>query len=242
MLAAIIRKEATLILRDLGTLAALFGLPLVFVAVFCSIRMGPGGELAYALAVPANAVLFGFLLALTVALSFVEERRSGTWRRLLASPARRRDVLAGKLAPYLVVGGMQFAVLFGASALLFELRVAGSTAALAATSGAIVICAVALGLAIAAVVTGERQVGGVGLLCLLVLGLVGGTMVPRVLMPPWLQTLGLATPHGWALDSYHAIVIDGAGLAEVAGPIAALLGFAALFAGIGLVGFRVDRS
>ena len=35
---------------------------------------------AFQLTVPGNAVLFGFFIALTCALGFAEERRSGTWR------------------------------------------------------------------------------------------------------------------------------------------------------------------
>ncbi len=196
----------------------------------------------FQLAVPGNAVLFGFFLALTVALSFTEERQSGVWRRLMAAPVSHAVVLIAKLVPYVLIGLVQLGFLFGLSHLAFDLQVDGSLVALAVLSLALVLCATSLGLLFAAVGRTAKQLGSVGSICLLVMGLVGGTMMPRPSMPAAMQSLGLATPHAWALDGYYALIVrDGAGLGDVAGSIAALLGFAAVFATIGVVRFRFDR-
>jgi ABC-2 type transport system permease protein len=192
--------------------------------------------------VPGNAVLFGFFLALQVALSFVEERRSGTWRRVLASPARRRWVLLAKLVPYVLVGLVQFAFLFGLGALAFGMEVRGSLAALVTLTVAVVLCAAALGLAIASLGGTEKQVGGIGSICLLVMGLIGGSMVPRMFMPELMRTLSLAVPHAWALDGYFdALVRPGTRLADVLPEVAALGGFTAAFAAFGALTFRFEK-
>ena len=52
-----------------------------------------GGATSFQLTVPGNAVLFGFFIALTVAMAFTGERRTGTWRRLLAAPVPRWTAL-----------------------------------------------------------------------------------------------------------------------------------------------------
>ena len=57
--------------------------------------------------VPGNAVLFGFFIAMTVAMSFASERHTGTWRRLLAAPVPRWKALLGKLVPYYLIGCVQ---------------------------------------------------------------------------------------------------------------------------------------
>ena len=41
---------------------------------------------------------------------------------------------------------------------------------------------------------------------ILILAAVGGSMVPRFLMPPWLQTLGWFTPHAWVIDAYQGLL------------------------------------
>ena len=100
---------------------------------------------AFQITVPGNAVLFGFYIALTVAMSFAGERRTGTWRRLLAAPVPRWKVMLATLVPYYVIGLLQLTFLFGLGAALFGMHVAGSVPALALLSMAVVACAVCLG-------------------------------------------------------------------------------------------------
>lgn len=216
-------------------------------AVLVERRAPPGkdvlsGVTGFQIAVPGNAVLFGFYLALTTALSFVEERRTGTWRRLLASPINRRAMLLAKLVPFFLVGLIQFAFLFGIGILGFGVRVAGSPVALVALVACTVLCATSLGLLIASLGGTEKQVGSIGSIAILVMGLLGGCMVPRVVMPPALQTVGLFVPHGWALDGFFDVLVrPGTSLADVAPSLAALVGFAAAFFALGGYLFRFER-
>ena len=192
--------------------------------------------------VPGNAVLFGFFLALTVGLSFAEERRLGTWRRLLAAPVSRATILLAKLVPYMLVGMLQLAFLFTIGIVAFGMTIGGSPVALVIFTAGVVICATALGLLMAAVGGSERTMGSLGSVTLLVMGLVGGCMVPRLVMPPIMRTIGLAVPHSWALDGYFELLVrDGAGLADVLPQLGVLLAFAALFAALGVWRFRFER-
>lgn len=196
----------------------------------------------FQITVPGNAVLFGFFLALTVGLSFSEERKTGTWRRLLAAPVPRAKILLAKLVPYVMVGLVQFAFLFGVGVVAFGMKIGGNPLALAALTAAVVVCAVSLGLLFAALGGSERSMGSIGSVSLLVMGLLGGCMVPRLVMPPLMRTIGLAVPHAWALDGYFELLVrDGAGFVDVLPQIGALLGFAALFATLGVWRFRFEK-
>jgi ABC-2 type transport system permease protein len=196
---------------------------------------------AFQVAVPANAVLFGFFLALTVAMAFATDRRTGAWRRLLAAPVSRRRALLASLVPYYLVGVTQLVFLFGTGALVFGMQIGGSLSALIALSLALVYCSVALGLLFASIGRSERQLGGIGSVVLLVMGIVGGCMVPRMLMPPFMKSLGLFVPHGWALDGYYEVLVrQGAGIAQVLPSIAALVGFGTVFATLGAARFKFE--
>ncbi len=200
------------------------------------------GITSFQVTVPGNGVLFGFFIALTVAMSFTEERRSGTWRRLLASPVSRRAALLAKLVPFVVIGLGQLGFLFGLGALLFDMKVAGSVLAMVLLSTAVVLCSTSLGLLMASLGGSEKQLGGVGSVTLLVMGLLGGCMVPRLVMPETMRTLGKVVPHSWALDGYYTLLVRaGTGVADVAPQIAALLAFAAAFAALGAWRFRFER-
>ncbi len=208
---------------------------------------GTGNPLAtitsFQVAVPGNAVLFGFFIALTVALAFTSERRSGTWRRLLAAPVARWRLLVAMLVPYFLIALVQLAFLFGVGALGFDMQVAGSPIALAAVSAAVAFCAVALGLLFSSLARSERQLGGIGSVTLLVMGMLGGCMVPRIVMPPVMQSLGLAVPHGWALDAYYAVLVrESTTLADVMPAIGALGAFGVGFLLLGLSLFRFEST
>src|SRR5690606_2681212 len=131
----------------------------------------------FQITVPGNAVLFGFFIALTVAMAFSADRRTGTWRRLLAAPIPRWKVLGATLVPYFVIGLCQLAFLFGVGVLVFGMQIAGSVLALVALSVAVVTCAVSLGLLFAALGGSEKQLGAIGSVVLLVMGVLGGCMV-----------------------------------------------------------------
>ena len=196
----------------------------------------------FQIAVPGNAVLFGFFIALQCALSFVEERKTGTWRRLLAAPGRRGLLLVAKLVPYFLVGLIQFACLFGLGIVAFGVHVAGSPVALVVLTVEVVACATALGLVIASLGGTEKQVGGIGSICLLVMGLLGGAMMPRVAMPESMQAVGLIVPHAWAIDGYFDVLVrPGTGLADIAPQLGALAAFTAAFLTFGVARFRFER-
>jgi ABC-2 type transport system permease protein len=197
---------------------------------------------SFQVTVPGNAVLFGFFIALTVAMALVGERKIGTWRRLLAAPVPRWKALLSTLVPYYLVGVLQLVFLFGIGVFAFGMQIAGSPVALVVLSLALVLCAVALGLLMAAIARTEKQLGGVGSVLLLVMGMLGGCMFPRLIMPPFMKQLGLAVPHGWALDGYYDVLVrEGTTLGSVAPSVLVLLAFATGFAGFGLALFRFER-
>ncbi len=196
---------------------------------------------SFQVTVPGNALLFSFFIAVTVALGFVEERRVGTFRRLLASPVSRPRVLLAKLVPYFLVGLVQMAFLFGVGIVGFGMAVAGSALALCALTAASVFCAVSLGLFIASFGGTEKQVGGFASLAVLVMGLIGGAMYPRALMPESMQTLGLLVPHGWGLDGYYDVLVRaGTTVGDIAPHICAMCAFGAAFAVFGALRFRFE--
>jgi len=211
------------------------------------VRTPPGLKVArddldsFQISVPGNAVLFIFFLAMSVALSFVEDRKSGAWRRLLAAPVSRPTLLLAKLVPYVLIGLLQMAVFFGVGIVVFGMGVGGSAAGLVAVTLAVVCCAVALGLMVASFGGSEKQVNGFTTIAVLVMALLGGCMFPRYFMPPGMKALGLFTPHAWALDAYYDLLIrQGTTLADVATPTLVLFGMGAVFAAVGCLRFRFE--
>ncbi len=190
--------------------------------------------------VPGYTIYGIFWIVSLLAGSVLQERREGTFRRLLVAPMSRAVMLAGKLVPYYIINLIQLAIMLGASSLLFGMSLGHSPAGLVAVSLAAAATATGLGVLISALARTEAQVGGLTILLLLTLSALGGCFVPRFIMPGWLRAIGLITPHAWALDAYQDLLVRGYGLLEVLPKVGGLAAFAVAFFGIGVWRFRFE--
>jgi ABC-2 type transport system permease protein len=191
---------------------------------------------SFQVSVPGNAVLFIFFLSSAIALSFVEDRRSGMWRRLHSLPVPAAALLIARLVPWFVIGMLQMLFLFGMAVLLFGMQISGSIPALFVLTAALVLAATTLGFLMASFGGTEKQVSAISTIVVLVMALLSGCMFPRFLMPLGLRQIGLAFPHGWALDGYKDILIrEGTTIADIAAPCLALLVMSAVFSLLALL-------
>jgi ABC-2 type transport system permease protein len=191
--------------------------------------------------------LFGvFFIASLVATSILEEKKMGSFRRLLAAPMSRATMLLGKLLPYLIVNLIQIALMFAVGVFLLpltglpRLELGQHPEGLILVSVCASLAANGLGLLLAALGKTVEQVGGLSSLLVVTMAAVGGVMVPRFVMPEFMQTLSLVSPHAWALSAYQDILVRGYGVVQILPACGALLLFAAAFFGIAVWKFKWD--
>jgi ABC-2 type transport system permease protein len=190
--------------------------------------------------VPGYTIYGIFWIVTLLGLSVLREKREGTFRRLLLAPMSRMVLLAGKLMPYYLINIVQIAIMLGVSSLLFKMSLGNSPMGLVLVSLTAAATATGLGVLVAALARTEAQIGGLTILVLLTLSAMGGCFVPRFIMPDWLRTVGLATPHAWALDAYQDLFVRGYGLFEVLPKVGVLAIFAVAFFAIGVWRFRFE--
>ncbi len=189
--------------------------------------------------VPGFAVLFIFLTAQITARSIYEEKKTGTFRRLLAAPLGKWSMLIGKLIPNFVVVVVQVVFLFAAGMFLLPLmgldalRLGNDLPALALLVLAVALCCTSLGILIAAIARTEAQIGGLAGLTLWVMAFLGGCFIPLFLVNESMATIGQITPHYWAVTGFYDLLTRGQGLPEVLDSILVLLGFSAVFFAVG---------
>jgi ABC-2 type transport system permease protein len=199
------------------------------------------GALRFQILVPSYTVTFAFFLVLTVGWMFVSERRQGTLIRLRAAPLTRGQLLLGKFLPALGVSLFQGVFLLLAAKLLFGLRFGSEPLWLLLVVIATAFAATGLAMLVASVARTETQVAVYGTLLVLVLAGIGGSMMPRDLMPETMRQISHVTPHAWALDAYQQLLLNpDPNLGIVAGACAALSGFGAAFLALAWWLMRVD--
>jgi ABC-2 type transport system permease protein len=163
-----------------------------------------GGTIAYYAG--AVTILFALFSAMHGALTLIEERRSGISDRIMAGRAGMGPVVTGKLLFLVAQGVAQAAAIFFTAQLVYAVPVAQHLPLWLATTVATAICSGGLALGMVAVCRTREQAQMLSTFVILILAAIGGSMVPRFLMPPWLQTLGWLTPHAWVIDAYQGLL------------------------------------
>lgn len=189
--------------------------------------------------VPAFTIFGVFFITLTLASSIMQEKREGTFQRILAAPLSKTALLVGKLLPYYLVNLVQIGLMFCVGVAVFGMKL-GHLPALIIVSLSLAAVANGLGLLVASLGKTEAQVNSLSVLLAVTLSALGGMMVPVFIMPDLMKTLSLFTPHAWALAGYHDVIIRGLGIKHVLKEMFVLLGFASFFFAIALWRFRFD--
>jgi ABC-2 type transport system permease protein len=191
--------------------------------------------------------LFGvFFIAQMLATSLLEEKKVGTFRRLLAAPMSRAALLLGKLMPFLIVNLVQIVLMFAVGVFIMplvdapKLELGSHPEALILISLAASLTATGLGLLIAALTKTAEQISGLGTLLVVTMAALGGVMVPRYIMPDFMRTIGMISPHAWALTAYQDVLVRGYDIAHILPEVGVLMGFAVMFFGVALWRFKWD--
>lgn len=184
-----------------------------------------------AYAAGAVALLFLLLSAVHGAVTLFEERESGILERIVTGPGTTVVLVNGKFLYLVVQGFVQVLVIFVVAWLVHGVDLPGHWWQWFLTTLAAAAAAAGLALAITAAFTTRQQAQTFANIAVLILSALGGSMVPRFLMPRVLQEIGWVTPNAWALEAYTSIFWRD----ETAAALMLPLGLLAISAILGLV-------
>jgi ABC-2 type transport system permease protein len=158
----------------------------------------------YAVGMSAMFILFGSMFG---AFSLIRERDEWTLPRMLMTPATRYDIVGGKMFGVFVVGLAQFAILY-----VFTTAIGvtwGDPMGVAVVAVPTVAAATGLSVLIAAVGKTVRAVSGIAQMIIQLMAALGGSFLPVVAFPLWLQPLHYGSVNGWAIDGWLAVMRGG---------------------------------
>lgn len=196
--------------------------------------------------VPGFTVLFVFLAAGATAISIYNEKKIGSFRRLLAAPLPKTSLLLGKMMPTFFIAVIQVSVIFLIGMFLMPLfglkglTLGEDPLAVVVIVIVMALCAAGLGVLIAAFARTEGQIGGGSAVLLWVMGALGGAFFPTFLLEGFLGQAGKAVPHYWAGKALYGVLARGQSLPDITTEIAVLLGFTLLFWLVGVGRFDFD--
>jgi ABC-2 type transport system permease protein len=186
--------------------------------------------------------LMGVVLTLTMivitGLAITRERERGTMENLLSMPTRPFEVLAGKIAPYALVGYVQVGLILLAARYLFHVPMAGSLGLLLAAAFVFIVANLAVGITFSTVARNQLQAVQMAFFFFLPSILLSGFMFPFRGMPGWAQVIGEALPLTHFLRVVRGILLKGNGLADVLPELWPIALFAAVALVVALARYR----
>jgi ABC-2 type transport system permease protein len=169
------------------------------------------------------------LTTLLTLISFVGERTSGTLFRLLASPLKESELVAGYAVAFGIIGIAQSAVLLSAAVILFHVTIVGDV--LLAFGVIALLALVSEGLGIMLSSFARREAQAIQFLPIVVLPafLLSGVFWPIQAIPEWLRPVSYVLPTTYAVEAVRSVILRGWGLDKIYPDVIALLIFAGVF-------------
>jgi ABC-2 type transport system permease protein len=201
-------------------------------------RFNPAGETRLNI-VPG---LMGTILTLTMliftALSVTREIERGTMESLLAMPIRPVEIMLGKIAPYVMVGALQSALILGAARVLFGVPIIGSLPLLVLLTMLFILANLSVGYTFSTIATNQLQAMQMSFFFFLPNILLSGFMFPFRGMPDWAQAVGEVLPLTHFLRIIRGIMLKGASFADLQTDVLAMGAFTLVAMGIAVARFR----
>lgn len=191
---------------------------------------------------PVLIGLFAFFFVFLIAgVSFLKERTSGTLERLLATPLRRWEIVAGYMAGFGIFTSLQAVLIAGYTIGVLGILMVGSFGYVLLIMLLLSIAALSFGTFLSAFANSEFQM----------IQFIPLVIVPQVFfsglfdldsMSPWLSWLAHITPLKYGADALRDVMIRGEGWSSIATDVYVLIALSLFFIAANVLALRKHRK
>ncbi len=198
--------------------------------------------------VPAWLVFSMFFIVIPLSNTFISERGQGTLMRLKSMNVSRFYLIIGKMVPYFLINAIQVIIMLAIG--VYAVPLCGGTALTLGDSpgGLILIAAsvsfsaISMALFIASIAGTTEQATTIGGVLNIIFGALGGLMVPRFVMPGFMQELAELSPMSWGLEGFLDIFLRNGGVMDVLSKSIALAVFGMVMLALAVILLRRRRE
>jgi ABC-2 type transport system permease protein len=201
-------------------------------------RYNPENIAAYNIVPGLLGIVLTLTLVMMTAIGVTRELERGTTESLLATPVQPLEVMIGKLAPFVIVGVLQAAVILVVARLLFDVPMEGGWFGLGLGVLLFIIGSLGLGFWLSTLARTQLQAMQMSVFYLLPSILLSGFISPFRGMPDWAQALGTIMPVTHFLRVVRGALLKGQDFADMAPSLVALTIFVLAVAALALARYR----
>jgi ABC-2 type transport system permease protein len=201
-------------------------------------RYNPEAITQYNIVPGLLGVILSITLVMMTALSVTREIERGTMESLLATPVEPIEVMVGKLAPYVLVGLVQTAVILLLARFLFRVPMQGGWTGLFIGIALFIVGSLALGFLISTAARSQLQAIQMSIFYVFPSILLSGFIFPFRGMPGWAQWIGEIIPVTHFLRVVRGSLLKGQSLADQWRELAALFAFVCVVTALAMARYR----
>ena len=185
--------------------------------------------------VPAWLVFSMFFILIPISNTFIQEKDLGTLNRIKSINISLFPLIFGKIVPYYIINQIQVVLMIlvgmyivpklGGDSLVIE----GNIPLIFLISSAISFAAISFAIFISNISKSTEEATSIGGLSNIILAALGGVMVPKVVMPLFMQDITNYSPMAWGLESFLEVFVLGGTLDDVLPDLIKLLLMGSLF-------------
>lgn len=184
--------------------------------------------------VPAWLVFSMFFILIPISNTFINEKNFGTIARIRSIDVSLFPILLGKVIPYFFVNQIQVVIMILIGVYIVpicggdSLVINGNYFLIFLMSSAISIGAICFALFIANISNTTEEATSIGGVTNIILAALGGIMVPKFVMPQFMQDITSYSPMSWGLEGLLEIFVRGGSFTDIKFYLLYLLLFATI--------------
>ena len=201
-------------------------------------RYNPENIAAYNIVPGLLGIVLTLTLVMMTAIGVTRELERGTTESLLATPVQPVEVMVGKLAPFVIVGVLQAAVILIVARLVFNVPMEGGWFGLGLGILLFIVGSLGLGFLLSTLARTQLQAMQMSVFYLLPSILLSGFISPFRGMPEWAQVLGTMLPVTHFLRVVRGALLKGHDLGDMTPSLVALAIFVCVVTALALARYR----
>lgn len=171
--------------------------------------------------VPAWLVFSMFFILIPISNTFINEKNFGTISRIRSINVSLFPILVGKILPYFIINQIQVLIMILIGIYIVplcggdSLVINGNYFLIFCMSSAISVSAICFALLIANISKTTEEATSIGGVLNIIFAALGGIMVPKFVMPEFMQNITSYSPMSWGLEGLLEIFVRGGNFSDI---------------------------